>query len=137
MCSNPTCYLEFCVTSYGYCHCGCGGKTTIAVQNNKRNNLQEGVPKRYILGHHSRKTTPEYLVNEETGCWEWQGFCTKKGYGHKSYKGTTVRAHRHYYEKLVGPVPDGLVLDHLCKNKKCVNPTHLEPVTNKENLNRR
>jgi hypothetical protein len=45
-------------------------------------------------------------------------------------------AHRFAYLEFVGPIPDGLVLDHLCRNKKCVNPDHLEPVTNAENLRR-
>jgi hypothetical protein len=68
-------------------------------------------------------------------CWEWTGARTN-GYGYFKRVGTTRRAHRIAYEHLVGPVPDGLVLDHLCRNRGCVNPDHLEPVTSRENLRR-
>lgn len=64
-------------------------------------------------------------------CWNWLG--TMKGdtgYGHIGVTGRgLVRAHRFAYEDMVGPIPSGLVLDHLCCNKRCVNPWHLEPVT--------
>lgn len=68
----------------------------------------------------------------ERGCWEWQGQRLKSGYGH--YKRTT--AHRWVYERLVGPIPAGLQIDHLCRNRPCVNPAHLEPVTPLENIRR-
>ena len=48
----------------------------------------------------------------------------------------TMPAHRYAYEELVGPIPEGLQLDHLCRNRSCVNPDHLEPVTCRENLRR-
>lgn len=66
-------------------------------------------------------------------CWPWQGHCHPDGYG-RMWDGTRWRpAHRMVYELEVGPIPDGLQLDHLCRNRSCVNPAHLEPVTNKEN----
>lgn len=66
-------------------------------------------------------------------CWTWTG-CTKaKGYGYLKVHGVKVRAHRFAYELLVGPIPAGLVIDHLCRNRACVNPAHLEPVTSREN----
>ena len=70
------------------------------------------------------------------GCWMWSGPVDRVGYGSIQRRGITMRAHRAVYEDLVGPVPAGLELDHLCRNKACVNPAHLEPVTHSENLRR-
>jgi hypothetical protein len=75
-----------------------------------------------------------YEVSEVTGCWVWSGAVNERGYG---IVGTarhgTMRAHRVAYERLRGPIPPGLQLDHLCRNRRCVSPDHLEPVTNAEN----
>lgn len=72
-----------------------------------------------------------------TPCWIYQGCRTPGGYGmvHKPKYGTAV-AHRAYYMSLVGPIPDGLDLDHLCRVRECVNPAHMEPVTRSENCKR-
>jgi len=67
------------------------------------------------------------------GCWLWTGTITRKGYGMFWPDAGGVPAHRFAYELLVGPIPDGLQLDHLCRVRHCVNPAHLEPVTSKEN----
>jgi hypothetical protein len=73
----------------------------------------------------------------DTGfCWEWTGSLMTDGYGQKCHGGRYVAAHRLVYEALVGPVPEGLELDHLCGNPSCVNPDHLEPVTHQENMRR-
>lgn len=69
-------------------------------------------------------------------CWPWLGCKNGSGYGDLYIDGRTRRAHRFAYELLVGPIPSGLTLDHLCRTRHCVNPAHLEPVTNKENLMR-
>jgi hypothetical protein len=67
-------------------------------------------------------------------CWEWLA-CRSDGYGQfYPYHSTAVLAHRYSYELLVGPIPDGLQLDHLCRNRACVNPAHLEPVTQRVNI---
>lgn len=66
-------------------------------------------------------------------CWTWTASKDEDGYG--MFKaGRTLRAHRWAYEHAVGLIPNGMVLDHLCRNASCVNPSHLEPVTNEENL---
>lgn len=69
-------------------------------------------------------------------CWEWLGWRDKDGYGKYSPYKVGLRAHRYSYETFIGDIPDGYVIDHLCRNTSCVNPEHLEPVTNKENLYR-
>jgi hypothetical protein len=70
------------------------------------------------------------------GCWEWSACKDRHGYGiiWDTPTGNNLRAHRVVYEALVGPIPSGLVLDHLCRNPSCVNPTHMEPVTHRENI---
>jgi hypothetical protein len=68
----------------------------------------------------------------ESGCWEWAGE-RNGGYGRIRLDGRWKRMHRLTYELLIGPFPNGLISDHLCRNRWCVNPLHLEPVTYREN----
>lgn len=70
------------------------------------------------------------------GCWLWVASCQPSGYGQIRRGKTTALAHRVAYELLVGPIGDGLDLDHLCRVRSCVNPAHLEPVTRRENARR-
>lgn len=75
-------------------------------------------------------------VAQRGDCWVWTGAKTPCNYGNFGDQGKTWRAHRWSYEYMVGPIPDGLQLDHLCRNRLCVNPAHLDPVPSVVNNNR-
>lgn len=70
------------------------------------------------------------------GCWMWTGSTDSSGYGQMWIDGRLQLTHRFAYEQLRQPIPDGLVLDHLCLTPLCCNPFHLEPVTNRVNIQR-
>lgn len=75
-------------------------------------------------------------IEKTETCWNWIGYLSPKGYGRFNVNGKNKYAYRVTYEWIKGPIPDGLELDHLCRNRACVNPDHLEPVTHKENQSR-
>jgi len=86
-----------------------------------------------------RGTADERFLNAvcivASGCWEWQkGIFGKNGYGALDVDGRTIGAHRFSYERYVGPIPKGKHIDHLCRNRKCVKPSHLELVEPGENV---
>lgn len=70
----------------------------------------------------------------ESGCWNYNAARNRDGYTRILADGKRVGTHRYAYDLLVGPIPDGLVIDHLCRNPWCVNPDHLEPVTQRINV---
>jgi len=71
-----------------------------------------------------------------TPCWMWTAYKSKSGYGNFTpvHGGLPQRVHRFAYELLIGPIPEGLTLDHLCRVRHCVNPSHLEPISIKGNV---
>ncbi len=76
------------------------------------------------------------IVPASGDCWRWTAAKDMFGYGRFNLDGKNRHAYRVAYEALVGPLPEGLELDHLCRIPSCVNPDHLEPVTHKENVRR-
>ncbi len=88
-------------------------------------------------GRHPQRATARFMVDAESGCYLWQGSkMSRTGYGVLKVDGRRIGAHRHFYEVAHGPIPDGLVIDHLCRNPLCVNPSHLEAVTDAVNVRR-
>ena len=78
----------------------------------------------------------EKVSKTDAGCWLWTGHCYGNGYAAMSWQGRQQLLHRLSYEQLVGPIPDGMEIDHLCRKRNCVNPEHLEPVSRRENVRR-
>lgn len=75
-------------------------------------------------------------VEKTDSCWNWTGYKTNKGYGLFRFNGKTSRSHRVIYNLTYGFIDDTLVIDHICKNRSCVNPDHLELVSQNENIRR-
>lgn len=88
--------------------------------------------------------TKPFYVEEDAGyrtpCWKWARYIQSNGYGkycsRVNGRQVTRYAHRWMYERLRGPIPDGMVLDHLCRNRACVNPDHMDVVTQRTNCRR-
>jgi HNH endonuclease len=137
------------------CACGCGQTTWLATKTDPRSGAVKGQPRRYLKGHaRAGKTKQRWIVDEETGCWVWQLYVDRNGYGRLATRGApktnrTALAHRWMWEQTFGPIPDGMPLDHTCHtrdescpggpgclHRRCVNPEHLEPVTTRENVAR-
>ena len=79
----------------------------------------------------------KYVKFQDDSCWEWLGAVQpKNGYGIFSVNGRSIYAHRYCFRRLRGKIGGGLTLDHLCRNRRCCNPDHLEPVTMAENIYR-
>ncbi len=123
------------------CECGCGRDPGIWTRNNTRYGWVKGEHRRFVHGHNTRKL--DYIIAGEHDCWVWDKSLNDDGYGHMGvrpddykpgdgYK--TRKAMIVYWERVNGPVPEGLILDHFrCDNRACVRPDHMRPVTNREN----
>lgn len=111
------------LTPSGHCHCGCG----IEVMKHRR----------FLKGHGGHSgARPPIEIDPATNCWEWFGKRDPAGYGRVKRAGRYQLAHRWVYERLVAPLQTHEILDHLCRNRRCVNPYHLEPVTDAINVRR-
>lgn len=128
--------------NYGLCACNCNRTTKICSRNDSRRGYEKGKYRTYVKGHQpkaNRKSDVEFVAEDRghgTACWIWRLAIDKDGYGAKTYKRKSVKAHRFYYEKRFGQIPEGLVLDHLCRVRACVNPDHVEAVTGVVNIRR-
>lgn len=107
----------------------------------KRDYCEAHYMRLYRRGLITRRTVRERFwekVDKSGDCWIWRGGDTPKGYGTFKQRGQDgdrghIASHRFAYEDVVGPIPDGMYLDHKCHNRKCVNPSHLRPATHKQN----
>ena len=81
-----------------------------------------------------KKYIQDRILVSNTGCWEWTKSLTHNGYAQATIKNKNWKIHRLSYEIYKGEIPIGLCIDHLCENRKCINPDHLEAVTQKENV---
>lgn len=122
----------------GLCQCGCGEPTKIARQDNATYGYKKGEPLPYLLNHRKRKFSVDYVVDEETGCWNWQRTKNGRGYGlrwNMDAKRNEL-AHRVCYQRERGEIPEEWDIDHTCRNTSCVNPDHLEAVPHSVNVQR-
>lgn len=121
---------------YGYCHCGCGQKTSIAKQSYKSKGVVNGQPMRFIAHHNVRVQLPVeerfwMKVNKSQGeerCWLWTAYKNESGYGQIRVGGKAYLAHRFAWQLINGEIPEGLHVLHNCPdgdNPACVNPKHM------------
>lgn len=125
----------------GLCECECGQETRLAQRTDRALGWVKGQPIRFVNGHNRRGARSEFRYHEEdrgfaTSCWIWDGYISPEGYGRFGQQSGSIQAHRAVWERLNGPIPEGLEPDHLCRQRACVRPDHLELVTHPENVRR-
>lgn len=121
--STQTCMAAGCelnIDSYGLCN--------VHYQRMKKHGRIEGPS---LI----ERIVARYEVDAD-GCWIWQGKPDAAGYGRISVADNVQYAHRVSFETFIGPIPEGLTIDHLCRVRACINPGHMEPVTLSENVRR-
>jgi hypothetical protein len=131
------------MSAEGFCRCGCGQRTSISRHADATRGYEAGRPRPYVRGH-NRNVGGAALaerfwekVSKTSTCWYWTGSLDSTGYGRIQLTSRRrVMVHRLAYELLVGPVPSDLTIDHLCMERSCVNPAHMEIVTRAENTAR-
>lgn len=130
-CSNPVAALGLCKSHHG------SWRRSIT-RGYKYSGTQPDAPKRSSvtdLEGFLRRLEANARICPETGCWVWGGGLSH-GYGAMRFRGKNTPIHVLTYTFYVGPIPEGLELDHLCRNPSCCNPFHLEAVTRAENMRR-
>ena len=121
----------------GLCMCGCGKSTNLATRTRPERGETKGQHYRYLSGHGRRQDL--WKVEDRsytTPCLIWQGNKVKGGYGRINVGGTMFLVHIYVYLLNVGPIPAGLDLDHLCRQRDCGQWDHLEAVTRQVNVQR-
>ena len=117
------------------CACGCMRPVGRYSRTTAKLGAIKGNFFKYHIGHVARKSSVVFVVEWRgytSACWAWKMNKTAAGYG---LKGSTL-AHKHYWQRINGPVPKGMELDHLCSSKDCIRPDHLEAVDHGENMRR-
>lgn len=126
-------------TRYGYCKCGCGGKTSIS-KKYQTHGPKKGQPYDYIRGHSKKRPLAERLwrrvvIGTPDECWPWTGYKSHQGYGRIGGLGRDLQlCHRVAYELTYGPIPDNVAVLHHCDNPPCCNPAHLFLGDNQDNV---
>lgn len=127
---EPTKKPEFCSIE------GCAkkrhSKGLCSMHNHRRISHGNPLHTKTIVGDDDARF--ESKINKTDACWLWTGKPTPLGYGSIRINGRDVRAHRFSYEKYVGKIPEGMEIDHICRNRICVNPKHLRAATRKQNI---
>lgn len=117
--------------------CTVEGCTTVTKRNRRLCSAHQHRKRRYgdPLGKPATKTPQERFwekVDKTGECWLWQGYISHNGYGRFAPSDTIYQAHRLAYEWCVGPIPEGIQIDHICHVRNCVNPEHLRLATVKQ-----